>query len=295
MADVHALKQKAADAAQKGQTRKAIQLFEELLKALPGDTRTLHRLGELWAKEGDSAKAVERFLEAADGYLEEGFNERAVAVLKQALTIAPRRTELHARMVDALLAKGLEREAARQLVALAQEYAQAGVESEQLAALERAAGLVPDDAEVRLRLARLHLGSQRAEEAAAGVLAAAPGLAKAGRLGELVELLLELQAAGQKPHALVLLLAEAQLARQAWVAALDALQETMRSHSDDLQALGLSARAYLGAGDLGQAVVMAKRLARLARMAGDEAGAQAAQAVLAEVAARRDEPPPRPR
>ncbi|HOX46416.1 MAG TPA: tetratricopeptide repeat protein [Myxococcota bacterium] len=292
---IHELKQKAADAAQKGQTRKAIQLFEELLAALPGDTRSLHRLGELWAKEGNQAKAVERFLQAAEGYLEEGFFDRAVAVLRQALTSEPHRPELHARLVDALLAKGQEREAARQLVLLAGEYARAGVDTEQLASLERAAELAPDDAEVSLQLARLQLARGEVAAASARLLAARPALQKTGKLGDLVEPLQALIAAGQAPAELHLLLAEGLLARQAWEPALEALQETLRSRSDDLQALGLSARAYLGAGDLTQASVMAKRLARLARMAGDEAAAQAAKAVLDEVAVRRDEPPPRPR
>jgi tetratricopeptide (TPR) repeat protein len=291
---IHDLKQKASEAAQKGQTKKAIQLFEELLVALPGDTRSLHRLAELWAKEGNAAKAVERFLQAAEGYLEEGFFDRAVAVLRQALTSEPHRPELHARLVDALLAKGQEREAARQLVQLAAEYGRAGVESEQLAALEKAAELAKDDADVCLQLARLQIARGEGAAAAARLVAGMPALQRSGKLGELVAPIQALIGAGQAPAELHLLLAEGHLAREEWEQALDALQELLRSRSDDLRALGLSARAYLGAGDLTQAAVMAKRLARLARMAGDQDCEQTAKSVLAEVAARRDLPPPRP-
>jgi tetratricopeptide (TPR) repeat protein len=286
-----AIKQRAAKFAEKGQTAKAIREFEALLEQVPGDTRTLHRLGELWAKENKISKAIEYFWKAADGYLEEGFADRAMAVLKQALTLDPLRQELNQRLAEALAKKGLERDAARHLLKAAALYQEKGLAAEELEALTKAVELAPADPDTHLRLAELHLRQEKPDAAREELLRAALELKKTERTDDLISTAEKVIGLGEASVELFRALAEAYIKKADWEKARKALQKPLSAKSDDPATLGLSARVHLGLNDAAGAVGVYKRMARLARRKGDEELAREADEKLREIATARGQAP----
>lgn len=281
--EIRDLKEKAAKYAKKGQTRKAVQACEALLKHLPGDSRTLLRLGELWTKLGDKARATDYLVQAANGYLEEGFADRAVAVLRQALTVDPDQKSANELLVDALVAKHNEREAVRHLLSRAAAFEQAGQAGGQRAALKRAHELAPEDPDVNQQLAKLHAQAGKPEEAKESYQQALPALEKAGRTGELVEAVEKLRELGQDNLELQQKLAAGYLEQKEYDRAREVLKKAMVLKSDNLLTLKLVAQACLGQGDRQHALVTLKRMLRLARAKGNTEVAQEAQARLDEI------------
>ena len=81
------LRDKANEALTKGRFARAAELFEEYCKLDPKDFQTRVRLGDAWAKVGDSARAISAYQAAAEGFAREGFLPRAIAASKLILEL----------------------------------------------------------------------------------------------------------------------------------------------------------------------------------------------------------------
>jgi tetratricopeptide (TPR) repeat protein len=282
--NIQAIKDKASKYAKKGQTKKAIKEYEKLLEQAPGDARTLHRLAELWARENATTKAIDLFLQAADGYNQAGFADRSVAVLKQALSLDAARLDVNLRLADQFVSKGFERDAVYHLLKASSVYEKAGKEKMQLQVLQRAVELAPGDVDARMHFARLHVKAGRKDEARAEFLHAAEELKKADRMDEFdtsADTAIEL---GENDPALHHSLAEHYLRRREFEKALLTLNRQMQIRSDDLRSLELTAETHMGMEKPARAAAVYKRLARLARRKKEDQRAQAALDRLAQIA-----------
>jgi tetratricopeptide (TPR) repeat protein len=79
----------AAEARGKGDRKKAIALYRDVLAHDPSDHEVHGRLAQLLAESGDLAQAAASFRLGADGYHKVGFTDRAIALLKQAVEHVP--------------------------------------------------------------------------------------------------------------------------------------------------------------------------------------------------------------
>jgi hypothetical protein len=86
-----------------GRLEEAEELLEKKLAAQPGDLHAMRQLAELQFKTGRQPQGVETFLKIADRFSQEGFLDKAVAVLSRAARLAPQEESLKRRM------KALER------------------------------------------------------------------------------------------------------------------------------------------------------------------------------------------
>ena len=80
-------KRKVLDAArkhiQRGAKQKALKEFERLLKLDPRDGRLRLEIGDAHRRWGQIEEAISQYTKVADQYQQEGFDARAVAVLKR--------------------------------------------------------------------------------------------------------------------------------------------------------------------------------------------------------------------
>lgn len=94
------LRKKAKSAILEGKYAKALELYQELHKAEPGDLRAHVKLAELREKTGDTAGAVKDYVAIANAYAEDGFVVQAIAINKIILRLDPVRTEIKERLKE---------------------------------------------------------------------------------------------------------------------------------------------------------------------------------------------------
>jgi pilus assembly protein FimV len=277
------IKDKAVKFAKKGQNKKAIREYEKLLERKPGEPRTLHRLAELWARENAKTKAIDLFLQAAEGYSAAGFADRSVAVLKQALSLDAARLDVNLRLADQFVKKGFERDAVYHLIKASSVYEKLGKEKKQLQVLQKAVELAPGDIDAHMHLARLHVKAGRQNEARAEFVHAADELKQSGRMDEFAKIAEKAVELGEADPALHHSLAESYLSRKECEKALLLLDRQMQVRSDDLRSLELTAQAHVCMERPHRAVRVLKRLVRLARRKGENERAESAMDMLADI------------
>jgi len=277
-------KDRAGKAERKAQYRKAIREYERLLKRHPGDARTLHRMGELWAREGETGRAFDLYLKAAGAYLKEGFFDRAVPVYKQAIALDAGRVEAHLGLAEAYHKRKLEHEALGHLARAAALFEKENDTVAVLKLLRRGVELSPGDVDNRMRLARLYSRTGRDDDAREQYLHAALALKRAGQEAEFVSVAMRLLRSGEMDFALRQQLADSLARRQEWDRALELLDDLVEQRPGDLDALGLLARVHLAQGQRDQARAVLRRAEQACREQGDGQRAQQMQARLDELA-----------
>jgi tetratricopeptide (TPR) repeat protein len=292
--------EKAAKFAQKGQNKKAIKEYEKLLEAKPDDVRLLQRLAELWARVGDKKKAIDFFLQAAAGHSGKGFSDRAVAIYKQALMVDSSHYDANLRLAEEFQKKGFDRDAVYQLLKAGAAYEKAGKDILERKILLKAVELFPDDVDCHMHLARFHVRTDEVSEAREEFQRAAIELKNANRLDEFITVAQQVIQLGEVKLEFYHSLTECYLDRGEWNNALKVVEKAMYVQSDDFYILELSARAHLGAEKPSRAAMVYKRIARIARLLGDDQRAQEAQAKIEELtpketASPKYGPPPIPK
>lgn len=137
----------------RGRLDAAIEELHEVLKAQPDDTRTLNRIGDLYARLGRVEEAVELFERAAKHFSDEGFFVKGIAIYKKILRLEPTRLDVHEQLAWLHESQGLTNEARNQYRLLIDHYARLGNAERVVAGYERLVQLDPGDAAIRLRLA----------------------------------------------------------------------------------------------------------------------------------------------
>lgn len=100
MADLRALKDRAAELVAKGKLHKAAQTYRAILESDRRDVASRHKLGELLHKLGDDVGAVSEYRQVADAYARDGLLIKAVAVCKVVLEIDPGHQDTQRMLAD---------------------------------------------------------------------------------------------------------------------------------------------------------------------------------------------------
>ena len=102
--------------AQRGAKQRALKEYNKLISADPRDSKLLLEIGDAYRRWGQPDEAVSQYSKVADQYKQEGFDARAVAVLKQILTLDPKRYSAHVNLADLYARMGLASEAVSSLI-----------------------------------------------------------------------------------------------------------------------------------------------------------------------------------
>ena len=159
MANVAALKKKAAEFEAKKQLEKAIATYREVLDAYDSGSEAdaeialYNRVGDLLTRQGNVAEAVTLYERAVDLYTEGGFFNNAIALCNKVLRTSPGRASIYYKLGKISAAKGFKGEAKQNFLEYADRMQKAGSMDEAFRALKEFADLVPDQDDVRLMLA----------------------------------------------------------------------------------------------------------------------------------------------
>jgi tetratricopeptide (TPR) repeat protein len=88
-------------------SKKAVKECLRLIEKSPGDKRLRLKLGDLYLRSGDKEKAIREYLCAADLFAEEDLNERAIALYKRVVSLAPTHLGTFLKMAELYLKERL--------------------------------------------------------------------------------------------------------------------------------------------------------------------------------------------
>ncbi len=141
--------------AQKGAKQKALKEYNQLVQADPRDTKLLLEIGDVYRRWGQAEEAIAQYTRVANQYKQDGFDARAVAVLKQILNLDPKRYTSHVALAELYQRMGLDSDAIGALQTAADGYYREGRRREALELLRKMASLDPANTTSRLKVADL--------------------------------------------------------------------------------------------------------------------------------------------
>lgn len=189
--DREAAIKKAEKLLKEGKLPAAIREYVGLVEERPDDWASANALGDLYVKAGDTERAVELFLRAADHLHQEGFYPRASAVYKKVLRIKDGHDHTIWRLADIAERHGLLLDARTYYARLIRDRRSRQDEQGAVDCLVRLALFEDADADAMLVAARALLPIGESKKAARLMLSAADDLIKHGRATEAVDILKE--------------------------------------------------------------------------------------------------------
>ena len=253
---------------------KAVLELRRIVEADPNDARTLHKIGELQAKQGLYAEAISTYETVGGLYTKDGFAQKAIAIyrlvretiaahLPQAAVryghIAPKLVELYRQI-------GLNNEALLLLHEIAAGLQNQQREAELIDVYRQTATLDAANPLPHLRLAEALSRARDVEGAVAAFGEAASLLVRAGRRDDAIQVIERLLHHRPDPaHARVCgeLYLERNRPPHDAMQALTKLQICYQANPQDVEVLALIARTFDLIGQSGKAADIRREIARL--------------------------------
>src|ERR1700726_3133109 len=185
-------KQKALSAAEKfvqqGKLQNAIAEYEKVLKADPKELTVSNTIGDLYARLGQSDKAIESFKSVGDAYAAQGFTVKAIAMYKKLTKLRPT-LEIVLRLAELYTQQGLFNDARAQYLQVAEEFLREGQLEQAVRIFQKTLEMDPENVAMRTRLAEVYVRLGKKTEAWQIFSAAAETLRAKGQLGPAEEIL----------------------------------------------------------------------------------------------------------
>ena len=251
---------------QQGKLQNAIAEYEKVVKADPKDLTVLNTIGDLYARIGQTDKAVAYFKSVGDTYGTQGFTVKAIAMYKKLTKLKPS-IESVLKLAELYGQQGLQNDARAQYLLVAEQYLHSGHLEQAAHAFQKILVIDPENTSLQVRLADVYVRLERRDEARKILLRTAEGLQARGSKAEAEEVLARvLQLNPTDKQALLM---RGGVALQAGdvsgaIQTLECIPELDQS-ADGLRALS---NAYLQAGRTAEAGPLAKKLFALTQDAG---------------------------
>ena len=254
---------------QKGQLDRAIREYRLIVDEDPSDVRIWMKIGDLYVRKGAVPHAIATYNKVAVTYREGGHHQKAAAIYKQIIGLAPGAIEAHLALGELLAKLNQLQEAISELQTVVGAYEREGRHRESCELLQRMVELVPEDEPNRIRLAEAlarqgNLG--RAAEEFRQVLSL---LSDRGRLDDFIQVAERLLYLAPDQHETARLLAEVYLQRGQPKRALARLQTLFQANPTDPHVLGMLGQAFKDLGYAAKAASVYRELARIHAAAGD--------------------------
>ncbi len=235
---------------QQGKWDRAIAEYQTILKADPHDVTVCNNLGDLFARAGKTADAIDQYLKLGELYRADGLSVKAIAVYKKIVKLDPARTEAYLACADLYWEQGLVGEAKIQMATVVEHFSRSGERQKLIDAYKRLGQFDPTNAAVLARLADAMFREGMREGAASEYERAAQAAQASGQAAEAKRLLQkarELAPGAPEPKAS---LAERLIGEGKLPEAIEVLKEITSAEPEDAKAwraLGEAQTAQKGA------------------------------------------------
>ncbi|MCB9555605.1 MAG: tetratricopeptide repeat protein [Deltaproteobacteria bacterium] len=248
---------------QKGQLDRAIREYRRIVDEDPRDVRIWLKIGDLFAKKGSRAEAVDTYLKVAEFYSEQGFYLKAVAVYKQILRLDPSLVDVNLRLAELYKQLGLLNDAMQQYERVSNYYNSQGRTRDALAAVRQIVDLDPENVASRIKLAELYSKEQMRDEAIEEFSKAADFLRASNRLDDFVKVAERLVYHQPDAVGVIKELASLYLRRNDPRRALQKLQVAFKADPRDEATLAMLAQAFEDLDQIAKTVSVLKELAHV--------------------------------
>lgn len=255
----------------KGNWDRAIREYEKLVEADPADVRSKLKIADLHIKENRLEEALDGYRAVAHHYAREDIYEKAVAVYKQALRIAPEDAYLHRDLGEAYFRLGRLKDAVRAFNKAQKIFKAEGDAINQRQILERMVELDPDDVGLQIQLAERYEKDGLRDESLELFRTCADRLHEEGRLDAFVQVAERIVYLQRSDVELRKRIVRIYLDREDNRHALKHLQVCFRELPQDIDTLEMLSTAFSRLGSVDKALLVLKELAGLYKSSGDEA------------------------
>ncbi|MFQ5695088.1 MAG: tetratricopeptide repeat protein, partial [Terriglobia bacterium] len=170
---------------------RAIAMYKKISKLVPGHTRCLERLAELYTMQGLMSDARAQYLQLAECFLKNKQPKQAMGILHKVLDLEPDNVRIQQKLAELYERHDQKKEAAGIYRRLAQHFLQEENLDESRKWLRKAVAAAPQEAAVVLLKAQVEERAGQAKEA----LATVEGLGEPEKHPQAAELLLRLRLA----------------------------------------------------------------------------------------------------
>ncbi|MGA9495163.1 MAG: tetratricopeptide repeat protein [Terriglobales bacterium] len=255
-------KQKVLSAAEKfvqqGKLQNAIAEYEKVLKNDPKDLTVNNTIGDLYARLGDTAKAIECFKTVGDAYAAQGFTVKGIAMYKKITKLHPS-VDGSLKLAELYTQQGLFNDARAQYLQVAEDFMKAGDLDQAVRLFQKVLEMDPENVPMRIKLAEVYVRLGKKKEAWEIFSAAAESLRSRGSLAAAEDLLKRMLVLDPGNSYVLLLRGKSALESDDAKSAIEYLEKAsdLDSHPDGLRDL---LKAYLQAGNLVKATPVAEKL-----------------------------------
>ncbi len=255
-------KQKALSAAEKfvqqGKLQNAIAEYDKVLQHDAKDLTVNNTIGDLYARLGDSGKAIECFKKVGDAYAAQGFTVKGIAMYKKITKLQPS-ADGSLKLAELYTQQGLFNDARAQYLQVAEDFMKRGDLDQAVRLFQKVLEMDPENVPMRVKLAEVYVRLGKKKEAWEIFSAAAEALRARGSLAAAEDILKRMLVLDPGNGYVLLLRGKAALESDDPKNAIAYLEKTadLDSHPEGLRDL---LKAYLQIGDLTKAAPIAEKL-----------------------------------
>jgi tetratricopeptide (TPR) repeat protein len=185
-------KQKVLSAAEKfvqqGKLQNAIAEYDKILKHDTKDLTVNNTIGDLYARLGDSAKAIECFKTVGDAYAAQGFTVKGIAMYKKITKLQPS-VDSSLKLAELYTQQGLFNDARAQYLQVAEDFMKNGDLEQSVRLFQKVLEMDPENVPMRVKLAEVYVRLNKKKEAWEIFSAAAESLRSRGSLAAAEDIL----------------------------------------------------------------------------------------------------------
>jgi tetratricopeptide (TPR) repeat protein len=255
-------KQKVLSAAEKfvqqGKLQNAIAEYDKILKHDANDLTVNNTIGDLYARLGDTAKAIECFKTVGDAYAAQGFTVKGIAMYKKITKIHPS-VDGSLKLAELYTQQGLFNDARAQYLQVAEDFMKNGDLDQAVRLFQKVLEMDPENVPMRIKLAEVYVRLGKKKEAWEIFSAAAEALRARGSLPAAEDVLKRMQVLDPGSSYVLLLRGKAAVEADDPKNAIEYLEKAadLDSHPEGLRDL---LKAYLQVGNSTKAGPIAEKL-----------------------------------